>query len=117
MIPKEDYEKIKIWAKAYESLEKIINEQHSPLIKTDIGYNHMTSHTQCDDKFQYNVVQRKTESSHTLKEIILDQGQDQSLGTKDSFMDIVSLVTRFGIRPLIAGQVCRKELGDGSSNT
>lgn len=61
MTLKEDYEKINKWAKAYESLENIINEQHSPLIKTGIGYDHI----QWSSKNQYSSVQEKTESCHT----------------------------------------------------
>jgi len=53
---KEEYEKIN----KFESLKKIINEQRSPKIKTGIQYNNMASHTQCDDKNQYSLIQRKT---------------------------------------------------------
>lgn len=61
MTLKEDNENINKCAKESEFLEKIINEQHSPLVKTHIGYDH----TQCDVKNQYNVVQGRYESSHT----------------------------------------------------
>lgn len=44
-----------------------------------------------------------------LKENRLDQGKDRSLGTKDDFMDIVSLVTHLGIRALTTGQGFRTE--------
>jgi len=61
MTLKEDYEKINKCLKYSESLENIINEHHSPLIKVGIGYDH----TQCDEKNLYSVVQSKVESNQS----------------------------------------------------
>jgi len=54
---REDYEKTKSqsdwnlkWVKAFEPLEKIINEQWSPLIKIGLGCNHKVLDPQGDDE-------------------------------------------------------------------
>lgn len=61
---RKDYEKINKWVKAFESLEKIINEKCSPLIKIGIVYNHMASDSHCTGKNnQHKVFKRKTKSS------------------------------------------------------
>lgn len=52
---------------------------------------------------------RKLNQVTYLKGNHLDQIQDQSLGIKDGFMDIIFLVTHLGITPLIAGQALGME--------
>jgi len=77
----------------------------------------MASHTQCDDKTNIILFKGELNQVTHLKGNLLDQSQNQSLGIKDGFMDIIFLVTRLGIRPLISGQEFGMEVEDGISSS
>lgn len=63
---REEYEKINKWVNAFESLERIINEKISPLIKTCIFC--MASYPQCNNKNNHReVFQKETELSHSFE--------------------------------------------------
>ncbi len=63
---REDYEKTNKWVKEYESLEKIVNEKHSPLIKTGIGYNRKVSDPQYQ-VIRYEIFKIKENNINSFK--------------------------------------------------